>query len=84
MNNKKRRTNGPATSPSIVSASVTSSSFNEDELYEKLGSHFTLLRDIRENERLRKELDKTTLSLQLYEQYKKQKQRSKPKKKAIA
>ncbi|KAL4294798.1 hypothetical protein HN51_045618 [Arachis hypogaea] len=84
LNNKKRRTNGPATSPSIGSASVTSSSFNEDELHEKLGSHFTLLRDIRENERLRKELDKTTLSLQLYEQYKKQKQRSKPKKKAIA
>ncbi|MED6107797.1 hypothetical protein PIB30_017499 [Stylosanthes scabra] len=84
LNNKKRRTNDPAVSPSPSSTSVASSSFDEDELRKKLGSHFMLLRDIRENGRLRKQLDKTTLSLQLYEQYKKQKQRSKPKKKAIA
>ena len=83
LNNKRRRTNGPATPPSIGSTTVTSS-FNDDELRRKLSSHYMLLHDIKENERLRSELDRTTLSLQLYEQYKKQKERSKPRKLAIA
>ncbi|KAK7312551.1 hypothetical protein VNO77_36490 [Canavalia gladiata] len=76
LNNKKRRTNSPATSPSTGSTTVTTS-FDDNELQGKLNSHFTLLHDIKENERLRKELDRTALSLQLYEQYKKQKRRSK-------
>lgn len=80
LNNKKRRSNGRATSPSSIgSTTAMSSSFNEDELRRKLGSHFMVLHDIKENERLRSELDKTARSLQLYELYKKQKkQRSKP------
>ncbi|XP_061351465.1 nucleolar complex-associated protein 3 [Gastrolobium bilobum] len=79
LNNKKRRTNGSATSPPSIGSTIVTSSFNEDELRRKLSSHFMLLHDIKENERLRSELDRTALSLQLYEQYKKQKkQRSKP------
>ncbi|KAH1230827.1 Nucleolar complex protein 3 [Glycine max] len=77
LNNKKRRANGPAISPSIGSTTVTSS-FDDNELQRQLSSHFMVLHDIKENERLRKELDRTALSLQLYEQYKKQKKRSKP------
>lgn len=77
LNNKKRRANGPAISPSIGSTTVTNS-FDDNELKRKLCSHFMVLHDIKENERLRKELDRTALSLQLYEQYKKQKKRSKP------
>lgn len=84
FNNKRRRTNGSATSPSIGSTAVTGS-LDEDELRRKLSTHFMLLHDIKENERLRSELDRTTLSLQLYEQYKKQKKhRSKPRSKLSA
>ncbi|XP_027345896.1 nucleolar complex protein 3 homolog isoform X2 [Abrus precatorius] len=77
LNNKKRRTNGSPTSPSIGSSTVMSS-FDDNELRMKLSSHFMLLHDIKENEKLRRELDRTALSLQLFEQYKKQKKRSKP------
>lgn len=77
FNNKKRRANGPATSSSMGSTTVASS-FDDAELQKKLNSHFMILHDIKENGRLRKELDRTALSLQLYEQYKKQKKRSKP------
>ncbi|KAH1220433.1 Nucleolar complex protein 3 [Glycine max] len=75
LNNKKRRANGPAISPSIGSTTVTNS-FDDNELKRKLCSHFMVLHDIKENERLRKELDRTTLSLQLYEQYKKRSKQS--------
>ncbi|KAK8463932.1 hypothetical protein PHAVU_011G073301 [Phaseolus vulgaris] len=68
LNNKRRRTNGPATSRSIGSTTVMSS-FDDNELQRKLISHFMVHHDIKENERLRKELDRTALSLQLYEQY---------------
>ncbi|KAK6645744.1 hypothetical protein PHAVU_L001854 [Phaseolus vulgaris] len=76
LNNKRKRTNGPATSPSIGSTTVMSS-FDDNELQRKLISHFMVHHDIKENERLRKELDRTALSLQLYEQYKKQKKQKK-------
>ncbi|PIN10371.1 Protein involved in the nuclear export of pre-ribosome [Handroanthus impetiginosus] len=49
--------------------------FDENEVRKKLAEHFFLLRDIQENERLRSELDRTTLSLNLYERYKKRKKR---------
>ncbi|CAA3011540.1 nucleolar complex 3 homolog [Olea europaea subsp. europaea] len=48
---------------------------DENEVRKKLTEHFLLLRDISENQRLRRELDRTTLSLNLYEQYKKQKKK---------
>ncbi|XP_054814559.1 nucleolar complex-associated protein 3 [Prosopis cineraria] len=82
LNSKRKRASGATTCPSIGSR-ADSSSFDEDELRKKLGSHFMLLHDIKENERLRRELDRTTLSLELYKQYKKQKkQGSKTKRKA--
>lgn len=55
----------------------TCSAIDENDVKEKLSSRFFLLRDIKDNERLRAELDRTTLSLQLYEEYKKQKKKSK-------
>ncbi|KAI4323214.1 hypothetical protein L6164_022838 [Bauhinia variegata] len=77
LNVKRKRGNDSSTSSGIKSASV-SSSFDEDEVRRKLSDHFTILADIKKNERLRRELDRTNLELQLYEQYKKQKmQRSK-------
>lgn len=45
---------------------------DEDGLRKKLSDHFTVVRDIVENEKLRRELDITTMSLQLHEDYKKQ------------
>lgn len=73
LNNKRKRSNSEG------STTVTAS-FDEDDLQRKLSSHFMVLHDIKENERLRSKLDKAARSLQLYEQYKKQKkkQRSKP------
>ncbi|XP_028788879.1 nucleolar complex protein 3 homolog [Neltuma alba] len=82
LNSKRKRANGAPPSPSIGST-ADSSPFDEDELRKKLASHFMLLHDIKENERLRRGLEKTTLSLELYKQYKKQKkQGSKTKSKA--
>lgn len=43
----------------------------DDALRKKLSDHFNVVRDIVENEKLRRELDHTTLSLQLHEEYKK-------------
>ncbi|CAL0303697.1 unnamed protein product [Lupinus luteus] len=84
LNNKKRKTNFSSTSPSIGDTTVISS-FNEDELQKKLSTHFMIVHDIKENERLRNELDRTTQSLELYEQYKKQKKlRSKSKSKSVS
>lgn len=48
----------------------------EDELKEKLQSHFAVLRGISENERLRTELNHTLSSINLYKEYKKQKKKS--------
>lgn len=59
--------------PSRPEPSRDATSIDEDSLGEKLSSHFLLLRDIKENQRLRSELDHTTSSLQLYEEYKQQK-----------
>ncbi|XP_075082454.1 nucleolar complex-associated protein 3-like [Nicotiana tabacum] len=48
---------------------------DENDVRKKLSEHYLLLHDIAENERLRGELARTTLSLKLHEQYKKQKKR---------
>lgn len=74
LNNKKRKSNGNATSDTIGSTTVTSP-FDEDDLRRKFSSHFMVLHEIKENERLRSKLNKTAQSLQLYEQYKKQKKK---------
>ena len=66
---------------SVISAGIESSldttSIDEDEVRKKLSAHFMLLRDIKENQRLRGELDHATSSLQLYEEYKQQKRKAK-------
>lgn len=84
LNIKRKRANGSSTSPAIDATMVTSS-FHDDELRRKISSYFALLGDIKESERLRSELDRTTQSLQLFEQYKNQnKQTSKRKGKVAA
>lgn len=55
----------------------TYGTIDENEVKEKLSTRFFLLRDIKDNERLRAELDRTNLSLQLYEEYKRQKRKTK-------
>ena len=84
LNTKRKRENGPSTSS--IGFTTVMNSFDEEELQQKLSSHFMLLHDIKENERLRSELDKTAFSLKLYEQYKEQKKKkgSKPKRKKRA
>ncbi|XP_071697229.1 nucleolar complex-associated protein 3 [Rutidosis leptorrhynchoides] len=46
---------------------------DENVVKTKLTEHFTLVHDMEENERLRRELERTKLGLQLHKQYKKQK-----------
>lgn len=78
LNNKRKKGSGSSKSASIEPIPDTSS-IDEDEVRKKLSTHFNLLRDIKENERLRSELGRTTLNLQLYEQHKKQKKKGKTK-----
>lgn len=75
LNNKRKRGSGSSTSAGIDPTPETGST-DEDEVRKKLSAHFMLLRDIKENERLRGELDRATLHLQLYEEHKKQRKKS--------
>ncbi|KAL5813268.1 hypothetical protein ACOSQ3_028218 [Xanthoceras sorbifolium] len=77
LNSKRKRGSESSTLAGIESTSDTS--INENEVSKKLAKHFMVLRDIKENERLRGELDRTSLTLQLYEEYKKQKKAAEPK-----
>ncbi|GAV64133.1 CBF domain-containing protein/NOC3p domain-containing protein, partial [Cephalotus follicularis] len=72
-NNKGKRGSGSSISATSATTSDATNTIDEDEVSKKLSGHFLLHHDIRENERLRSELDRTTLSLLLYEEYKKQK-----------
>ncbi|OMP06730.1 CCAAT-binding factor [Corchorus olitorius] len=74
-NNKRKR----GTAPSTLGSSTELTSIDENEVSKKLTEHFMLLRDIKENERLRGELNRTTSSLELYEEYKKQRKSAKHK-----
>lgn len=76
-NNKRKRGNGLIVAANIGPYVDMASQTDENEVRKKLSEHFFLLRDISENDRLRGELDRTSLSLQLYEQYKKQKKKKK-------
>jgi nucleolar complex protein 3 len=78
FNSKRKRGSGSSKSAS-TEPTLGTSSIDEDEVRKKLSTHFMLLRDIKENERLRSELDRTTLHLQLYEQHKKQKKKGRAK-----
>lgn len=72
--NKRKRANVQQAVPTVADAD-TASQTDEVEVRKKLSEHFLLLRDISENGRLKSELDRTTMSLQLYQQYKKQKKK---------
>ncbi|XP_076900233.1 nucleolar complex-associated protein 3-like [Bidens hawaiensis] len=48
---------------------------DENVVRSKLSEHFMLVNEMEENERLRRELDRAKLKVQLYKQYKKQKKR---------
>lgn len=74
-NNKRKRGSGPSRLASIEENVNSTGSLDEDELRKKLSDHFSLLRDFKESEKLRTELDRTTSALQLYEEYKKQKKK---------
>ncbi|CAM8992703.1 unnamed protein product [Rhodiola kirilowii] len=58
-----------------LAQSSTLFSIPEAEVSKKLRAHYTLVRDIKENEMTRRELSRTTKSLQLYEAYKKQRKK---------
>ncbi|CAN0902749.1 Nucleolar complex-associated protein 3 [Linum grandiflorum] len=49
---------------------------DEEELKRKFAQHFGVLEEVKLNERARKELSRTNLALQLYEEYKLQKKRN--------
>lgn len=74
-NNKRKRVNAPALPANVELNLDIPSPTDENEVRRKLSEHFLLLRDMTENERLRGELERTKLSLDLYEQYKKQKKK---------
>ncbi|GER33872.1 nucleolar complex-associated protein [Striga asiatica] len=71
---KKRKGNNKAL-VKVGSGLDLTCQIDENEVRTKLAEHFWLIRDIKANERLRSELDRTIMSLNLYEQYKKQKKR---------
>ncbi|KDO61619.1 hypothetical protein CISIN_1g003141mg [Citrus sinensis] len=70
---RRKRGNGTSILANTELSSNMSGSIDENEVSKKLGDHFMLLRNIKENERLRDELDRATLSLHLYDEYKQQK-----------
>ncbi|XP_051128834.1 nucleolar complex-associated protein 3 [Andrographis paniculata] len=70
-NKRSRRTDSPPVKPGIDLTSTVQ--IDDSEVRRKLGEHFLLLHDIKENERLRSELQQLTSAVNLYEQYKKQK-----------
>lgn len=71
LNVKRKRGNVGSTPSSFGLDLEAMSEGNEEKMREKLSEHFVVLRDIKENARLRSELDRTNLGLQLYEEYKK-------------
>ncbi|KAH6777143.1 binding protein [Perilla frutescens var. hirtella] len=68
---RKGSDNGPVKGSDLTS----SGQIDENVVRNRVVEHFSLLRDIQENERLRSELDHTTFSLNLYDKYKKLKKR---------
>ena len=71
--NNKRRGPGSGMSDTNGMNPGTTNLGDEGMVRKKLSEHFWLIHDINKNKQLRGELNRTTQSLQLYEQYKKQK-----------
>lgn len=76
-NLKRKRGSGPSKPNSSMTNLDVSSKINEDMVKKRLSEHFLLVHEISETKRLRGELVRTTSSLKLYEQYKKQKKTKK-------
>ncbi|CAN6284345.1 unnamed protein product [Urochloa humidicola] len=77
LKKKRRGKEFVALSPDVLHKADCS--VDKDELKEKLQSHFSVLRGISENERLRAELNHTLSSINMYKEYKKQKKNVKSK-----
>ncbi|XP_077244462.1 binding protein [Tasmannia lanceolata] len=73
LNHKKKR--GNISSVLNPNLRETENLADEDEVKKRLSDHFTVLKDIAENERLRGELNHTLSSISMYEEYKRQKKR---------
>ncbi|KAF8402380.1 hypothetical protein HHK36_013335 [Tetracentron sinense] len=74
--NRKRKKGSESSKPSSNwSTTDMVNPGDEEEVKKRFSEHFMLLRDIAENERLRGELNHTMSSIQLYEEYKRQKKR---------
>ncbi|XP_057516509.1 nucleolar complex-associated protein 3 isoform X2 [Amaranthus tricolor] len=69
--NTKKLSHKRKREPTLSGDDKPSSNVDEDGLRKKFADHFTVVHDIVENEKLRKELSLTTASLQLYQVYKK-------------
>lgn len=82
-NKRKRASEGVAAS-SVDRVLEEAGSLDEDEVKKKLSEHYTLLHAVKENERLRSELDRTTRALSLYDKYKKQKKQKRRRKKHVS
>ncbi|WVZ57288.1 hypothetical protein U9M48_007693 [Paspalum notatum var. saurae] len=74
LKKKRRGKEFVALSPDVIQKADCS--VDKDVLKEKLQSHFTVLRGISENERLRAELNHTLSSINMYKEYKKQKKKN--------
>ncbi|KAK1440112.1 hypothetical protein QVD17_05937 [Tagetes erecta] len=72
-NSKRKRGNRPPLSLVEASEADKAAAVDENVVRTKLSEHFLLINEMEENERLRRELDRTTLALQLYKQYKQKK-----------
>ncbi|XP_031373761.1 nucleolar complex protein 3 homolog [Punica granatum] len=80
----KRKRGGSEASPAIQDVTEEGLVDNEERVRRKLSDHFMLVHNIKENERLRRELDRTSRSLQLYEKYKEEQQQQKKRRKRKA
>lgn len=72
QSNKKRK-RGSQPPPLAAAGGADNAVVDVNVVRTKLSDHFVLVNDMEENERLRRELDRTKLALQLYKQYKKDK-----------
>ncbi|KAK9056872.1 hypothetical protein SSX86_024236 [Deinandra increscens subsp. villosa] len=72
-NSKRKRGNRPPLPLAAAGGADEVAVVDENVVRTKLSEHFSLVNEMEENERLRRELDRTTLALQLHREYKKQK-----------
>ncbi|XP_048132360.1 nucleolar complex-associated protein 3-like isoform X2 [Rhodamnia argentea] len=82
--NKRKRASEGVTASSVDRVLEKAGSLDEDEVKKKLSEHYTLLRGVKENERLRSELDHTRRALSLYDEYKKQKKQKRRRKSHVS